>query len=158
MADMPERVWGIRTRTGVENSSQGFALIAGLGLVVLGAIGFFFTGFDNFTENTDERLFGIFAINPFHNFMHIGVGAIWLFAALMLSRSATEGANFAIGGFLVVAAVLGFLGYFTSLLSIDNPIDPANVLHLAAGVAAVVFSGLIGSGEASHSRPMAGAR
>lgn len=144
MADRAEKKWGIRPRTGVESTSQGFALIAGLAYATFGVIGFFFTGFDNFTQNTNERLFGIFAINPFANFVLISIGAAWLLAALVLSRPAAEGANFAIGGFLVVAAVLGYLGYFTILLSVDNPMDPVNFLHLVAGVLSVLFSGLLG--------------
>lgn len=158
MTDRPERVWGIRSQSGVQTVAQGFALIAGLSYVAIGVIGYFFTGFDNFTENTGEELFGIFAINPFHNFVHIGVGAVWLLAALMLSRPATEGVNFAIGGFYLVAAVLGFLGYFTTLLAIDNPLDPVNFLHLVTAVVAVLFSGLIGSSAGSDNRETVGSR
>lgn len=145
MADSGEMVWGIRSRTGVESPAHGFALIAGAAYAAFGVIGFFFTGFDNFTENTGERLFGIFAINPFANFVLIAIGALWIFAALMLSRPAAQGANFAVGGFLVVVAVLGFLGYFTILLSVDEPLDPVNFLHLVVGVLSILFS--FGSGS-----------
>lgn len=158
MTDRPERVWGIRSQSGVQTVAQGFALIAGLTYVAIGVIGYFFTGFDNFTENTGEALFGLLAINPFHNFVHIGTGAVWLLAALLLSGPATEGVNFAIGGFYLVAAVLGFLGYFTVLLGIDDPLDPVNFFHLVTAVVAVLFSGLIGSSAGSDSRETVGSR
>jgi hypothetical protein len=145
MASSPDMMWGIKSETRGTNAAQGFALIAGLAYVAFGLIGWFFTGFDNFTENTNEALFGIFAINPYANFVLMAIGAAWLLSALVLTGPAAEGANFAIGGFLVVAAVLGFLGYFTALLSVDNPMDPVNFLHLIAGVLSVLFSGLFGN-------------
>ncbi|MPZ65599.1 MAG: DUF4383 domain-containing protein [Pseudonocardiaceae bacterium] len=144
MTTRPDMVYGI-SPGGETSISQGFALIAGMACVILGVLGFFFTGFDNFTENTDEKLLGIFAINPFHNVVLIGVGAIWLLAAFVLTRPATEGVNFAIGGFLVLAAVLGYLGYL-DLLGIGGP-DPVSFLHLIVGVLAVLFSGLTGGGQ-----------
>lgn len=146
MTSRPDLVYGIRSQPGVQAISQWFAFIVGTVCIVLGVLGFFFTGFDDFTENTGEKLIGLFAINPFHNVVYIGVGAIWLLAAFMLTRPATEGVNFAIGGFLVLAAVLGYLGYL-DLLGIGDPLDPVNFLHLILGVLAVLFSGLIGGGK-----------
>lgn len=119
-------------------------------------IGFFFTGFDNFTENTGERLFGIFAINPFANVVLIGIGALWIFAALVLSHPAAQGANFAMGGFLVLAAVLGYLGYLSILLAVDEPLDPVNFLHLVVGVLSILFS--FGAASSGRSRRAVGAR
>ena len=87
-----------------------FALLAGLAYALGGVIGFFFTGFSNFTEGTGVPLFGLFHITPFHNVVHIGVGGLWLLAAFTLTRPATEGVNLAIGGVYALAAVLGYLG------------------------------------------------
>lgn len=164
MTGSPDMVWGYGPRGsfkpgGGKSASQWFAFIAGVSYVGIGLIGFFITGFDSFTEVSGEKALGIFSINPFHNIVHIGVGALWLTAALLLTRPAAEGANFAIGGFYVLAAVLGYLGYL-NLVGIDAALDPVNFFHLISGVLSVLFSGLIGagSGSGSGSRQPAGAR
>lgn len=162
MTGRPDMVYGIGPRGGFQPgggkaASQWFAMIAGVSYVGIGVIGFFITGFDSFTEVTGEQALGLFSINPFHNIVHIGTGAVWLTAAYLLVRPATEGANFAIGGFYVLAAVLGYLGYLT-LVGITEPFDPVNFFHLISGVLAVLFSGLIGAGSGSSSRETAGAR
>jgi len=110
-------------------------------------IGFFSTGFNSFTEPTGEKLLGIFAITPMHNIVHLGVGALWLLAAFVLTRPAAEGANLAIGGFYVLAAVLGYLG-FLDLLAISSGFgDPDFYLHLITGVVSLLFAGVLGSSD-----------
>jgi hypothetical protein len=140
----PAMVWGVQPHTGVDSLPKKFALLAGLAYTVGGVIGFFFTGFHNFTEDTGVSLFGIFHLTPFHNVVHIGVGALWLLAAFVLTRPATEGVNLAIGGVYLLAAVLGYLGYLV-FLGVMPRLDPDNFLHLVTGVASLAFSGLIPS-------------
>ncbi len=141
----PDVVWGIKERTGVGVLSHQFALVAGLVYVAIGVIGFFPTGFNDFTENTNEKLLGIFAITPMHNVVHLGVGVLWLLAAFVLTRPAAEGTNLAIGGFYVLAAVLGYLG-FLDLLAIGKGFgDPDFYLHLITGVVSLLFAGVLGS-------------
>lgn len=123
---------------------QLFGLVVGIVLVVLGILGFFFTGFDRLFGDQGEALIGIFAINPFHNIVHIGVGALWIVAGLWLIRPSAEGVNLAIGGVLVLTAILGYLGFMEELLGIGTRLDPANFLHLIAGLVAVLFAGLRG--------------
>ncbi len=143
----PDVVWGIKYRAGANVLPQKFALIAGLVYVAIGVIGFFPTGFNDFTENTGEKLFGIFGVTPMHNIVHLGIGALWLLAALVLTRPATEGVNLAIGGFYVLAAVLGYLG-FLDLLAVGSGLDePDFYLHLVTGVVALLFAGILGSRE-----------
>lgn len=145
MANMsPEMKFGIRGggQYGAKALSQRFALLAALVYIGVGIVGFAFTGFDNFVGTSNEALLGIFYLNPFHNVVHILVGAFWLFGALILSREGTEGLNIAIGGFYVLAAVLGFLGYL-DLVNVKPAFDPDNFLHLASGAATLLFgSGL----------------
>lgn len=136
--------WGIRPNVAVNSVPKKFALIAGLVYVVGGVIGFFFTGFNNITEATDEALLGIFHVTPLHNIVHIGVGALWLLAAFVLTTVAAEGVNFAIAGFYVLAAVIGYLGYL-ELLGVHAGLDADNFLHAITGVVALLFSGLIPS-------------
>jgi Domain of unknown function (DUF4383) len=122
---------------------QNFSLIAGTIYVAIGVIGFFITGFGSFTEMTDHALLGIFMLNPFHNIVHLGLGALWLLGALALTPAGNEGLNIAIGGVYALATVLGFMGYF-SLLSIPAGANGDNFLHLVTALATLIFgSGLL---------------
>jgi hypothetical protein len=141
-------VWGVQSRTGIDSLPKKFALLAGLAYALGGVIGFFFTGFSNFTEGPGVPLFGLFHITPFHNVVHIGVGGLWLLAAFTLTRPATEGVNLAIGGVYALAAVLGYLGKL-EFLGVMSGSDPDNFLHLITAVAALAFAGLIPSGRSS---------
>ncbi|MBV9313825.1 MAG: DUF4383 domain-containing protein [Pseudonocardia sp.] len=142
----PEVKWGVQSTTGVGSAAKKFALIAGLIYVVGGLIGFFFTGFSNFTEATGTSLFGIFHLTPFHNIVHIGVGAVWLLAAFVLTRPAAEGVNLGIGGVYVLAAILGYFGSLT-FLGVMPGLDPDFFLHLVTGVLSLIFAGLIPIGR-----------
>ena len=79
----PEDKFGIKMRAGKapRTPEQSFSLIAGSVYVVGGILGFFITGFARFTEVTNHALFGMFLVNPFHNIVHIALGAFWLLAA-----------------------------------------------------------------------------
>ncbi len=138
----PENKFGIKiqSRGRGKTLEQNYAILAGAIYVGIGVVGFFFTGFANFTEATSEALFGLFLINPFHNVVHLGVGAIWLLAGLALTPVATEGVNIAIAGFYVLAAVLGFLGYL-SLVSVPAGFDMDFWLHLFSGLITLVVGG-----------------
>ncbi|MDQ4011899.1 MAG: DUF4383 domain-containing protein [Actinomycetota bacterium] len=138
----PENKFGIKiqSRGRGRTIEQNYALLAGAIYVGIGTIGFLFTGFSNFTEPTREALFGIFLINPFHNIVHLAVGAVWVTAALTLTPVATEGVNFAIGGFYLLAAILGFLGYL-SLVSVPAGFDMDFWLHLFSGLITLVVGG-----------------
>ncbi len=149
----PDKVWGLRSRVRVASVAQRFALFAGAVYVGIGVVGFFFTGFNNFTEYSGESLIWIFGITPFHNVVHIGVGGVWLLAAFLLTPPAAEGVNFAIGGFYVLAGVLGTLGYLNILLGVGSGLfSPDNPLHFITGIVALLFAGLFhqasSSGEA----------
>lgn len=140
----PEQRFGIRGagRYGAKTFEQKFALFASLIYLTIGVIGFFVTGFNAVVAESNEALFGIFLINPYHNIVHIALGSLWLLAALVLSPAGTEGVNIMIGGVYILATVLGFLGYFT-LLNIQPGLDPDNFLHLFSGLLPLIFgSGL----------------
>jgi hypothetical protein len=153
MAVDPENKFGIKiqSRGAARTLEQNYALIAGAVYVGIGVLGFFWTGFSNFTEMTNEKLFGIFLVNPFHNIVHLAVGAIWVGAALTLTPVATEGVSFAIGGFYALAAILGFLGYL-SLVSIPGGNDMDNYLHAVSALLTLIFGSGILSAMRSGSR------
>lgn len=141
----PALKFGIGGGGGSRTVAQKFSLLFGTVYTVVGVGGFFVTGFANVTEMTNHKFLGIFMLNPFHNVVHIGVGALWLLGALALSAPATEGLNVAIGGFYLLATVLGWFGYL-SLVSIPSGPDPDQFLHLVTGVATMLFgTGLMSS-------------
>lgn len=137
----PEAKFGIKiqSRRASKTLEQKYAILAGAVYATIGVVGFFFTGFTtNVTEMTSEALFGLFLINPFHNVVHLAVGVIWIAAGLVLTPVATEGVNFAIGGFYALAAILGFLGYL-SLVSVPGGNDLDNYLHLFSALVTLIF-------------------
>jgi Domain of unknown function (DUF4383) len=145
MTFSPEDKFGIKieSRGRSRTLEQNYALLAGAIYVAIGVIGFFVTGFSNFTERTTDAFLGIFYLNGFHNVVHIALGALWITAALVLTPVGTEGVNFAIAGFYLLAAILGFLGYL-SLVSVPAGNDADNYLHLITAVVTLVFgSGIL---------------
>jgi hypothetical protein len=145
----PEQKFGIQlqSRGSGRTFEQNFSMI--LGSIYIGGviIGFFVSGFGNITEMTNHELFGIFLINPYHNIVHIGIGAFWLLGAFALTPAGNEGLNIAIGGIYALATVIGFLGYL-SLLSIPPGPVGDNWLHLVTALVTLVF----GTGLISASR------
>lgn len=125
--------------------AQSFALIFGLIYIALGVIGFFVTGFRPLLGETGATLLGI-ELNVFHNLVHVGIGALAAAAGLFLSPVETQGVNFAIGGFYVLAAVIGYLGALDILLSADQGYDGDHILHLISGLLFVIF-GIVGAGR-----------
>ena len=136
--------------------AQWGALAVGVAYIVAGVGGFAVTGFGGFVENTDKAFIG-FDLNPFHNIVHLGVGALLLGVAMVPQSSIAEGALMG-GGLLYLLAA--FLGFFNQLqiLSMNGVLIPDNFLHLVSGSAAFLI-GLIGalttgSGEIEVDRPV----
>jgi hypothetical protein len=146
----PEEKFGIKleSKPGPRTIDQMYSVLLGLVVIVLGVIGFFLTGFTNFTEMTDHAIFGLFQTNGFHNLVYIIFGLLWLLGAFALTPAGNQGVNIAAGGVLLLVAVLGYLGYL-SLLSIPAGINGDNILHLAVALASVIVGGglLSGSGR-----------
>lgn len=148
----PETKFGIRirTRTGAATLAQKYSLLAGVVYLAVGVIGFFVTGFGNFTEMTDHALLGIFTLNPYHNVVNLVVGGLWLLGAVALTPPATEGLNLGLGLIWALTSVLGILGYL-NLMAVTSGPNPDNLLHLVTAVLTLVFgAGLprsLGSGD-----------
>jgi hypothetical protein len=98
----PEDKFGIKLNSepGPRTLEQKYSVIIGIVVLVLGILGFFVTGFSNFTEMTNHALFGAFLMNPFHNIVYIILGLLWLLGAFALTPAGTEGMNIAAGGAL----------------------------------------------------------
>ena len=144
----PEEKFGIKlySKPGPRTIDQMYSLLLGLVVVVLGIIGFIQTGFTKFTEMTDHSILGLFQTNGFHNLVYIIFGLLWMLGAFALTPAGNQGMNIAVGGALLLVAVLGFLGYL-SLLSIPAGINGDNLLHLAVALASVIVGGGLLSGR-----------
>ncbi|WP_275001507.1 DUF4383 domain-containing protein [Promicromonospora iranensis] len=111
---------------------QLIALTIGVVYLLVGAAGFFVTGFDGFAEhNHDQTLLG-FAVNPLHNIVHILIGLLGVALWSVPGRARTF-------GWLLVA---GYGATFVfGLIAVNNPdinilnINAAdNVLHIGSVV------------------------
>jgi D-alanyl-lipoteichoic acid acyltransferase DltB (MBOAT superfamily) len=145
----PEDKFGIKlhSKPGPRTIDQKYSVLIGLVVLVLGILGFLLTGFTNFTEMTNHAIFGIFQTNGFHNLVYIIFGLFWLLGAVALTPAGNQGMNIAVGGVLLLVAVLGYLGYW-SLLSIPAGVNGDNILHLAVALASlIVGSGLLSAGS-----------
>jgi len=106
------------------------ALYVGIGL-----IGFIFTGFGNFLQNTDDFiLISGLSVNPFHNVVHLAIGGF----LIIMSRQATstaEGACLGVGTFYVAAFVIGVVGATNlTIIGMEGRLDLENFNHLINGV------------------------
>jgi hypothetical protein len=113
-----------------------FALVFGGVYLLVGIVGFFVTGFDGFAAEIygDKLIF--FPLNPLHNIVHVGVGALWLFSA---SRHETaKGVNLLIGAVYGLVAILGLAGAL-NFLAIEDAASADNYLHLATAALALYF-------------------
>lgn len=145
----PEDKFGIKVQSkpGARTIDQKYSVLLGLVVLVLGILGFILTGFTNFTEMTDHAIFGLFQTNGFHNTIYLILGVFWLLGAFALTPPGNQGMNIAVGGALLLVAVLGFLGYW-SLLSIPPGFNGDNILNLAVAIATlIVGGGLLSAGS-----------
>lgn len=117
---------------------QALALVFGVVYLIVGIIGFFWTGFDNFADNSQhEMLLGLFMINPLHNIAHIAVGLVGLASFRTLTGARTYG--WLLAGLYAVLFVYGLIaaGKSWDFLNI-NAAD--NVLHIATAVVGLVIA------------------
>ncbi len=114
--------------------------------VGIGVIGFIFTGFGNFLQNTDDYiLISGLSVNPFHNIVHIAIGGFLIIMSRQRTSTA-EGACLGVGIFYVAAFVIGIVGATNlTILSMDGRLDLENFNHLINGVI-LLGVGLVSSG------------
>jgi hypothetical protein len=114
------------------------ALAFGAVYLLVGIIGFFVTGFDDFAGNEQhEMLIGLFMINPLHNIAHILVGVAGLLLGRTLAGARTYG--WLLAGLYGALFVYGLLavGESWDFLNI-NAAD--NVLHIATALVGLVIA------------------
>ncbi|MDP9209605.1 MAG: DUF4383 domain-containing protein [Actinomycetota bacterium] len=114
---------------------QRFAQVFGAVYLLVGLLGFAFTGFSNFA-GTEGDIEIIFEVNPLHNIIHIAVGAVWLLASR--TEAAARGVSTLIGAVYLLLGVAGFflVGTDANILALNTP---DHFLHLATAALALYF-------------------
>jgi hypothetical protein len=111
------------------SSAQTYALVIGLALTALGIVGFLFcsSAFGKPGEVSD--VFGVFAVNGWHNLLHLLSGLILLAAARSYGAARSNAIAFA--ALYGALAIWGFvIGTGESILGIVPVNAEDNVLHL----------------------------
>jgi hypothetical protein len=122
-----------------------YCLLVGGVLVIAGIIGFFYeASFASGDSIRSQDVFGVLAVNGWHNLVHIAIGALLLIAA----GSAARGASLFVGLLYIVLCVLGFIATSNSgigfvaendtLIKLVPVNNEDNVLHLILGITGVV--------------------
>lgn len=132
------------TRAVTRTPAQMFALVFGAVYLLVGVVGFFVTGFENFASNSEKELI-IFALNPLHNIVHLALGVVWIGAAS--KHESAKGIDLIFGVVLALVTVLGLAGAL-EWLAIDGAGEPDNFLHLVTAVLSIYF-GTAGSTAAA---------
>lgn len=125
--------------------AQLFALVFGIVYLAVGLVGFAVTGFDSFAGKTFDEELIIFAINPLHNIVHIGLGAVWIGAAA--KHATAKSANMLLGVVLLLVFALGMAGVL-EFLAIKDAGAADNYLHLATAALALYFGSVGAAGPA----------
>lgn len=114
--------------------AQLYALVVGATLVVAGIIGFFYNSTFTSDKSVHDDVFGILAVNGWHNVVHIVTGALGLLALGYAARLYAGG----LGLVYILVAIWGFIiGSGDSILSIVPVNTEDNILHLLIGLAGV---------------------
>jgi hypothetical protein len=112
------------------------ALAFGAVYILVGIVGFFVTGFDNFFEHTGRTLLW-FEINGMHNVVHLLIGVAGLLLARTLAGARTYGWLLAVGYGAAFVYGLFAVGEDWDFLSL-NVAD--NVLHIATALVGLVIA------------------
>lgn len=112
------------------------ALAFGAVYTLVGIVGFFVTGFDNFFEHTGRTLLW-FEINGMHNVVHLLIGVAGLLLARTLAGARTYGWLLAVGYGAAFVYGLFAVGEDWDFLSL-NVAD--NVLHIATALVGLVIA------------------
>ncbi|WP_214465306.1 DUF4383 domain-containing protein [Microbacterium flavescens] len=108
------------------------AVIFGAVYLLVGALGFAVTAGVEFLATEGELLLGIFEVNPFHNIVHLLIGAALLIAGLSNARAA-KAVNITVGAVYLLLGVVGFFLVDTELNILAlNTAD--HFLHLATAL------------------------
>lgn len=113
------------------------ATIFGAVYLLVGLLGFAFTGGVGFLATKGGLILGIFEVNPLHNVAHLLIGAALLIAGLT-RVAAAKAVNTTIGAVYLLLGIVGFflVGTGANILALNTP---DHFLHL---VSAIVLLGV----------------
>jgi hypothetical protein len=108
------------------------ATIFGAVYLLVGALGFAYTGGVGFVATKGGLLLGIFEVNPLHNIAHLLIGAALLIAGLV-SAVAAKTVNIVVGAAYLLLGIVGFFlaGTGANILALNTP---DHFLHLASAI------------------------
>ncbi|WP_348789520.1 DUF4383 domain-containing protein [Leifsonia sp. NPDC080035] len=113
------------------------ATIFGAVYLLVGLLGFAFTGGVGFVATKGGLILGIFEVNPLHNIAHLLIGAALLIAGLTRAAAA-KAVNITVGAVYLLLGIVGFflVGTGANILALNTP---DHFLHL---VSAIVLLGV----------------
>ena len=117
--------------------SQLLAIAIGAVYTLIGILGFFITGFENFAAETNKTLLG-FEINPLHNLVHLAIGLAGLALWRRLDTARTYGWLLAAGYGL--AFLYGLFAAGNSDINFLSLNGPDNGLHLVSALAGLAIT------------------
>jgi hypothetical protein len=115
---------------------QTLSLVFGIVYLLVGIVGFFVTGFDDFASPSDKTLL-IFDINPLHNIVHILIGIAGIALAKTLASARTYGWLLAVvygAAFIYGLIAAGKTWDFLNINGADN------VLHILTALVGLVIA------------------
>ncbi|HEY8281060.1 MAG TPA: DUF4383 domain-containing protein [Leifsonia sp.] len=124
------------------------ATIFGAVYLLVGLLGFAFTGGVGFVATKGGLILGIFEVNPLHNVAHLLIGAALLIAGLT-RVAAAKAVNTTVGAVYLLLGIVGFflVGTGANILALNTP---DHFLHL---VSAIVLLGVgLGAEKTARSR------
>ena len=127
------------------------ATIFGAVYLLVGLLGFAFTGGVGFVATKGGLILGIFEVNPLHNIAHLLIGAALLIAGLT-RLAAAKAVNTTVGAVYLLLGIVGFflVGTGANILALNTP---DHFLHL---VSAIVLLGVgLGADKAVRARSAA---
>jgi Domain of unknown function (DUF4383) len=119
--------------------SQLLALAIGAVYTLIGILGFFITGFENFAAETDKTLLG-FEINPLHNIVHLAIGLAGLAMWRQLDTARAYGWLLAAGyGLTFLYGLFAAGNRDINFLSLNGADNVLHLLSAAAGLAIALW-------------------
>ncbi|WP_019819181.1 DUF4383 domain-containing protein, partial [Saccharomonospora saliphila] len=133
-----------RVRVGGFQPVQVLAALVGLLYLAFGIIGLIVTGFGDFAGSTHSTLW-VFAVNPLHNVIHIGVGLLGLVLAVRSSTARSYGWLLLVAFGVLLLWGLAITGVFASnpVSGLGNPLainTADNWLHLGTALAGLLIA------------------
>jgi Domain of unknown function (DUF4383) len=126
-----------------------YATLVGAVLTIAGIIGFFYSGSFGSPGEVD-KVFGVLAVNGWHNVVHLATGLLGLAAAGYAARQYALG----LGLVYIVVAIWGFIiGSGDSILSIVPVNTPDNILHVILGLTGLAAGAATPAGAPARTVP-----